>query len=344
MSPRTAPAIRTEGLVDKDRQRQALTLIRDSLPKGITRTELARRLGDVSLRTVDRIITLLEAQGARMDRVRSGDPSLVHFRLQKGPAWDEHVSSDARLALRLASLSLSQSGTLLWQDKLETLEQLASDRMSSRDRKLFELLQRVVRVQGGVNDPIECTDILEPILKALEGNKEIEVDYQSAAAKAPATMTVVPYALTHDLFSGGAFLLVWHPERKVPLHLRLNRIGRVKVSTRAGNILHPELMERAARYQIGGWTSDMEPFQVKARIQGANWLQAFKEAPPALPDFESDPAPDHQSTVVCFWATHEYGARRWLLQFGAMAEVLAPNWLRESVWKQHEDAAAIYRA
>ena len=92
---------------------------------------------------------------------------------------------------------------------------------------------------------------------------------------------------------------------------------------------------------MGGWTSDREPFQVKARIQGANWLQAFKEAPPALPDFQSDPASDHQSTVVCFWATHEYGARRWLLQFGALAEVLAPDWLRESVWKQHEEAAAI---
>jgi len=62
---------------------------------------------------------------------------------------------------------------------------------------------------------------------------------------------------------------------------------------------------------------------VVARIHGAHWLQAFKEAPPVLPEFQEARADDGQSTVVRFMANHEYGARRWLLQFGSLAEVMA---------------------
>ena len=45
MRLRTAPAIKTEGLVDKERLREALVLIREALPRGITRRALAESLG-----------------------------------------------------------------------------------------------------------------------------------------------------------------------------------------------------------------------------------------------------------------------------------------------------------
>jgi len=192
-----------------------------------------------------------------------------------------------------------------------------------------------------VEDPVEAPDILEPILRALEGQKEVEVEYQAVAAKAPGLLRVLPYALTHDLFSGGAFLLVWDPQRRLPLHLRLSRIGSLKLLGRAAAA--PEaLMAQAARYQIGGWTSAEPPFEVAARIRGAHWIQAFREAPPALPDFLADPSADGQSVQVRFKANHEYGAARWLLQFGPAAEVLAPVELRVKMHAQLREAAAQY--
>ena len=341
MSPRKAPAIDTKGLVDSDRLRDALRLIREAGPDGITRKELAHRMGVASLRTVDRSILLLEAQGARIDKPRKGWPSLLYLVLRKGPSWDEHVSTEARLALRLAGLSLAQSGTLLWQDKLDAMEDLASEHMSSRDRKLFENLKKAIHVQGGVEDPIESADILEPLLRSLDGPKVIEVVYQAAAASHPGSLTVVPYALTHDLFSGGSFLLVWDPARSLPLHLRLSRIEQVKVTGRTGSC--PEaVMLRAARYQIGGWTSAEPPFESTARIRGAHWIQAFREAPPALPDFQADPEPDGNSALVRFKASHPHGATRWLMQFGAAAEVLGPDSLRAELRTQFLAAAAQY--
>jgi predicted DNA-binding transcriptional regulator YafY len=341
MSPRAASTIKTHGLVGPDRQKEALGHLREAGAQGITRERLRAKMGGVSLRTVDRAIQLMEAQGARLERVRKGSPAVLHFTLKKGPSWDEHVSSEARLALRVAGLSLAQSGTNLWQDKLEALENLASERMSSRDRRLFDNLKKAIHVQGGVEDPIETEDILEPILKALDGQKEMEVEYQAAGAKGASTRKVVPFALTHDLFSGGTFLLVWEPARQLPLHLRLSRIGAIKVTARTGS-LPQELMAQAARYQIGGWTSAEPPFLVEARIKGAHWIQAFKEAPPALPAFTADAAPDGASVRITFKATHALGATRWLLQFGAAAEVLAPEKLRQDIHAQFKAAAAQY--
>lgn len=343
MKPPTPKGIQSKGLVDTARLRAALGFIRESGSEGITRERLRKDLGGVSLRSVDRIITLLEGDGARLIRHRRGWPSRVHFILEKGPTWDEHVTPESRLALRLASLVLSQSGTLMWQDKLEILERLAADRMSRRDLRMFELLHRAIRVQGGVEDPVETPDILEPILCALEGSRVIEVDYQAASANRATTFEVVPYALTHDLFSGGVFLLVWEERRKTPLHLRLNRVGAIRLTQRIQK--PPEaLMERAACYQIGGWTSGEAPFEVTAKIQGTHWIQAFREAPPALPDFQADAAKDGKSVLVRFKANHPYGATRWLMQFGSSAEVLEPDAIRKEIKKQFLAAAHRYES
>jgi predicted DNA-binding transcriptional regulator YafY len=45
---------------------------------------------------------------------------------------------------------------------------------------------------------------------------------------------------------------------------------------------------------------------------------------------------------VRFQANHELGATRWLLQFGAAAQVLAPERLRNAVGAQLRAAAAQY--
>ena len=341
MSPRAASTLSSGGLVDPGRLRDALALLREAGAGGLTREVLRAGIGEVSLRTVDRTIALLEEQGATIERVRKGWPSVMSFVLKKGPSWDDHISTEARLALRLAGLSLAQSGTLLWQDQLDVLERLASERMTNRDRHLFDRLKQAVCVQGGVEDPVEAPDILEPILRALEGRKEVEVEYQSVSAKEPGLLRVVPYALTHDLFSGGAFLLVWNPQRRSPMHLRLSRISSLRVLARTA--MPPEsIMAQAARYQIGGWTSAEPPFEVEARICGDHWIQAFKEAPPALPDFQADAAPDGKSVRVRFKANHDYGATRWLLQFGPAAEVLSPPELRDQMRIQLRKAAAQY--
>jgi hypothetical protein len=156
-------------------------------------------------------------------------------------------------------------------------------------------------------------------------------------------MTVVPFALTHDIFSGGAFLLVWDPKRKLPLHLRLGGIQRAKALSKIAVIPDPALMEAAVSYQIGGWTSAEPSFTVKARIEGAHWIQTLKETSPTLPKFRITPSKNGESAELSFKANHGAGASRWLLQFGEAIEVLEPAWLRTEIAQRLNAAAAKYR-
>ena len=59
--------IQTQGLVDQERLKSAVALLREAGETGLTRIQLSRGLGDTSLRTVDRAIILLERQGARLE-------------------------------------------------------------------------------------------------------------------------------------------------------------------------------------------------------------------------------------------------------------------------------------
>ena len=336
------PTIQTGRLVDKDRLREALRQIRESGSRGITRRELCERLGGVSLRLVERAISLLEAQGARIERTRSEHSTVLRYSLSQGPTWDEHLTPETGLALRLAGLALTQSGTALWGEKLEVLEALIADTMSAKDLRVFEQLRQAILVSGGVIDPVECLDGLEPLLRAMAGPYELEVEYQARRANLPAPLRVVPYRLVHDLFSGGVFMLAWDPAARLPKHLRLSRMHHLKVTRRPGLIGDPQAMADAAHYQIGGWISKEPPFQVVARIESADWARTLEEAPPLLPDYQAEASADRNTLLVRFKANHEHGATRWLLQFGNKIEVLEPPWLRAAVGGQLREAAARY--
>ncbi len=80
---------------------------------------------------------------------------------------------------------------------------------------------------------------------------------------------VAGYAALHDLLQRAgtvARLLAWEGARKRAIHLRLSRIARAK-PLRAAAIPEPELLERAATYQIGGWTTTEAPFEVKVKVE-----------------------------------------------------------------------------
>lgn len=305
------------------RRRALLECLRNAPARGRTKAELAEKLDRISERTVDRYIKELKKLGAEIDAEKRGDPKVLHFKLKKPPVWDTALGVEVHMALRLAGLLLSRSGTQLWDEPLSLVQSLIHDRISVREQGLLDALRKAVHVQGGVEDPVESPDVLPPILAALAEKKVLQVSYRAAGAAQERVFRLAPHSLTHDLFGGGAFLLGWEVDRRVVTQLRLNRIVTAEVLERHGVIPDPERLRKAARYQVGGWVGDREPFEVRARIKGKNWVQSFLEAPPGLPDFESHPVRGNQETEVRFKANHPNGARRWIQQFGEDAVLLA---------------------
>ena len=94
-------------LVKPERLQVVLEAIRNAGERGITKEGLARRLGSVAMRTVDRAVQLLEEQGARFGKAREGRPALIHFTLEKAPDWDSRITPHARMALEVALMAIA---------------------------------------------------------------------------------------------------------------------------------------------------------------------------------------------------------------------------------------------
>jgi predicted DNA-binding transcriptional regulator YafY len=332
--------IQTRGLVDENRLRQAAEAFREAGEKGMTRQSLADVLG-VSLRTADRARELLQEQGARFEPLARGQRQEKRFAMTKGPTWDTRISKEARLALRVAAQALSHGGGHLFADQLSSLEALADQAMTSRDRNLFQNLRKNVRVIGGAaDDPTdEQAQVLESVLLAFSHplTRELEVEYRRVGKAKPWALRFAPYCLTQDMLSGGTYILGWDVEGRRVLQLRTSRIAAAKVTQRPAVIPHPDMLERAARFQMGGWVSTEDPFEVKVRIRGTHWMQSLEEAQPDFPEFRVERERGGESVLATFLANHLLGPARWVLQMGRWAEVLEPNALREEVAESARD-------
>ena len=333
-------------LVKPERLQIVLEAIRDAGERGITKAGLARKLGGVAMRTVDRALQLLEEQGARFGKAREGRPALIHFTLEKAPDWDNRITPHARMALEVALMALEGTATELWYDQLEGLRTLADSHLSTRDRDLFRALQAHVCVRGGADDKQALdTKMLTQVLLALghpEGPRELELTYKAASTGRTSVRTVVPFTLTHDVFSGGAFLLAWDSAKQEPRHFRLARIEEAKAQSRRGLIPDKGPLEQARDLQNGGWFSPAAPFRVSLRVGGTNWPQTLLDAPPALPGITV--RKEKGGTVLLsFQATELYGPTRFILQFGAEAEATEPRVLRDHLAKTLKATVAHYR-
>ncbi len=263
----------------------------------------------------------------------------------KGPRWDETISRETRLALRVAAMTLGLGGNATLQKQLETLVEITEKSLTDKDRKFLERLRRNIRVTGGVaEDPADGqVAALEAAFNAFstEIPRQMELDYRRPGTTSPRRIVFSPYCFTQDLISGGTFLLGEDAERHKVMQLRLSRIQNAKVLNRPVIFLREAQLKIAAEHQIGGWTSPSDPFEVRLRVTGANWIQAMEEAKPAFPGFQMERK--GSSALVRFQANAPEGLIRWILQLGPSAEVLAPEFLREKVKEAVEDMAKAYR-
>lgn len=333
------PAISTHHLVSEENLRSAVALFHGAGGRGTTRAAMQKALG-VSYKTQDRIFSIMKEQGAAFETRR--EKGVLVYVMSRPPRWDRRISAPARLALHLAGLALTATGTSRWTELLNGLEQLADESMTTEDRRLFEALSRAATLPGEDTDIIESENVLEPILKAIREQRVATVAYRAAGFTEATDFELVPYRLVHDLFAGGAFLLAWNQARQQPEHFRLNRIDSVRPGRPAGlPDSVREKLDRAAAHQVGGWTSGGAPFEVVVRISGRHWVQSLFEAPPALPFVQVERLGSGQAVNVRFRADHPAGVERWILQFGSKAKVISPDWLRESIEKEWRRAIGL---
>ncbi len=325
-----------QGKVNAEKQRSLMSALQEAGEIGLTKEEAAKVMG-VSSRQLDRAIEALESAGAVIEKRKAGSGSKMRVVMIKAAQWDDHLTHEARLALFIATSLVEHAGSYRLAEHLQSLEIFADQHLTEREQGLFKRLKGVVHIQGGVEDPVEPDEqVHTQIMVAMtdgSGPRELHFAYQAAGETSPDRRRVVPYRLTHDVFSGGTFLLAWDLDKKAPRQFRISRIHRAEAMNRPGIIPDLSPMEKAARYQIGGWIGDSEPFEIRLRVRGVHWVRAMEEAPPALPDFRIKPSPDGHEATVTFMAQALLAPTRWLLQFGEAVTIDGPPALQEHVRK-----------
>lgn len=341
----------SENLVAEERLRHLVGILREAGATGATKEALREELGVDSIRTVDRALGLLEKQGALLERGWTqvggdgGSRRVMTVALIRGPKWDETISAPARLALSVILNALQGGMASVWTEHLAMVEKLVEGKLTNRDRRLLEQLKGKVVTYGPASSPgSPGPAVLRPVLEALGSlhSRTLRVKYRTAYRNREEELKVVPWCLVHDLFSGGAFLLVWDPGPGKAKHLRLDRM--LEAGIEGAGVLTPgirEKLERAARYQIGGWINEGEPFEISVRISGANWVQALMDQPPALPEAKIEKQTGGTG-LLTFKATEYRAPARWVLQMGPDAEVLGPGEFREFVADRARKAAEVY--
>jgi len=301
--------IRTDGLVDRERLRMALALLRGAGPAGVTKAQLAKKLGGVCTRTVDRAIQLLEDQGAKLLRERKGRPAVLRFHLEKGPGWDEQVSVRSKALLRGLAVAAAHPGLAAWPQLLDMAEELVGENLMERDRRLLAMLRG--QAKEGRKLAVET---LENVLKAMEGGKLLEL---SLGGK---SRTVVPCALVPDVLGGGTFLLAAEGPREQVLFVNLANLGSAKVGVKAPELRNPQAFQAARNYQIGGHHQAQAPFGVRLKVLETVGF-------PALPEFSQKAVKG--GFELSFKATDAEGVLRWALAHSA--EVLEPASLKQAL-------------
>jgi hypothetical protein len=340
--------------VVKSKQKTIINALRESGGKGLTRLELMK-LTQLDRQAIDRSVVLINLQGGKITKedAPAGSDSRQVLVLRKEPAWYCSISLHARLALHIAEAALPQIGSESLAQFLELFGKLEESKLSPKDQHRLETLLHMVQVKGAVQTGgAESPSFLLPILESLcthPGPTEVQIEYQSGSRLSPKQRIIIPYALTYDSFAGSSYLLAQAATShgRQPLLFRVSRITKWEPTRKTGFLTPEERqhLERAKKYQLGGWIEDAEPFEIQVKITGKKWISAFLERPPGLPEFQIEEvkAKGGSHQIIRFKATEMSGPARWVLQLGPEAEVLSPPEFRTHVADRLHEAAEIYR-
>jgi predicted DNA-binding transcriptional regulator YafY len=220
------------------------------------------------------------------------------------------------------------------------------DDLASAFRKILELLPEQVKVSpSGLGDylsldlgPLHAPDaaIFRDVLAALRRKHTALIRYRSLSAGRTTDRRIRPYHVFN--VGGDWYVAAWDARRKEVRDFALHRIRRVTLTTERYEIPagfdFRKYMAGALAIEKGG-----KPIEAAIRFapRQARWMRERRWHASARIQEEIGGGIVLRMTVA---ETSEL--RRWVLQFGAEAEVLAPASLRKAVAEDLRRAAAAY--
>jgi predicted DNA-binding transcriptional regulator YafY len=320
------------------RQWTILREIERARAAGVTIDQLSSVCG-VTTRTIRRDLQALEEAGFPLFDARSGDDGRTRWAIN-GQAF-RGVAPGLTLS-ELCALYFSRtllealSGTPFRDEVESAFEKLASA-LAPHMRRFLDQLPRVLAAK---RDPMRKRDdprqqrIAARLLEATLHLRQASFTYHSQSSDRTKSYLVHPYRLAHA--QGGLYLLAYVPEYSEVRTFALERMREVSLLEERFTPVQ-ELPDEAFPHSLGVHSGPPERVEIEfepavADYGGAReWHQSQR--------MEGLPGGGvHMTLNVCLDRT----LQSWILSFGPLAKVVAPEGLAHAIAAQIEEARARY--
>ncbi len=184
--------------------------------------------------------------------------------------------------------------------------------------------------------PSVNAQLLADLTDAIREQRQVRIHYHSAHSNEYTERTVDPYHLSN--IAGDWMLIGFDHLRDDWRDFHLARVTRWKVQPNrfARCAFDPEMyMQSAFRFQHGG---EAECIEIRFDEYQARWIRERRWHPTQEPLEE---LPDG-GVILRFHSSGLEEVKRWVLQYGRHAQVLAPDSLRQMVSEELTEAARMY--
>ena len=182
--------------------------------------------------------------------------------------------------------------------------------------------------------------VLSRLNDAILEQKTCQITYRAAGAEEEKSYPVEPLRLLYYMEAGGLYLVARKPPYDNPITLALERIQDLQ-PTKDGFAISDEIansIEERLDNSFGIISGD--PFEVRISFskKQAPYIQERIWHPSQKIEVQDD-----GSIIITFHAGSEYEIKRWVLQFGADAQVIEPKSLQKEIIAELEAMLKAYK-
>lgn len=308
-----------------------------SQENGATVRELAQ-LTDYDERTILRDLAALRKVGVPLEE-RVTEHGRKHWRLQKLTLpFSLNFEEAGGLYIGGKLVERSLGGTYFSQSAKQALDKLRSQLSPGVRRYLDRWLDAVHLGAEGASSYGGRGGLLDDVARAIEDRRIAFFLYQSPRATEPVEYEVYPLAVV--LHKRSAYIEAWSPKAKTVKTFKLDRMHGCEVTTIQFQTPREANLDGRLETAFGVFHRDGPPRRVVVRFTGAEATQYVLEK--TWPTERKKTRTRDGSVQLELEVTACEEVASWVRSFGAAAEVLEPEELREQLRDEARRVAEMY--
>lgn len=187
----------------------------------------------------------------------------------------------------------------------------------------------------------ERAAVLETLAKGWAEQRKVRITHQALRSKRPMTYTLSPYLIEPSLWSDGAYVIGQSDVHNGLATFKIERIEQAILTGERFEVREDFDEQELLRFAWGIWYRDEEPVTVKLKFTGREAVTRLKES-----IWHPQQQLEDTGEGGCLWTAQVAEPQEmlpWIRGWGADCEVLEPKELRNTLTREAQELAELYR-